>query len=144
VLRSRKSGRRIEFAPHVARTGVDVPGPRAWWRHQVYWDQNTRAASPAGFFFTLLIRGVPFACAYALLGGPRGLAVLGATLGVRLATAAANAALIGDGEGLAWLWLLPARDLVGLLIWAASFLQRRVYWKGRVFVLKRNRLLEVR
>ena len=70
--------------------------------------------------------------------------MLGATLGVRLATAAANAALIGDGEGLAWLWLLPARDLVGLLIWAASFLQRRVYWKGRVFVLKRNRLLEVR
>lgn len=137
------AGLDIVFVPVVARTGVDLSGWKPWWRHQVYWDQNTRAANPAGHFFTVLVRGVPFAFLYALLGGPGGLAWLVAALAVRLGTYSHCARLLGDDEGLAALWLLPVRDAVGLAVWAASFAQREVHWKGRVFTLRGNKMVEV-
>lgn len=136
------AGLRVEIGRHVACTGVDLGGWRPWWRHQVYWDQNTRAASPVGFFFTWLVRGVPLAAFYGLAEGFFSLEVALATLALRLACAASSCLFLGDREGLRALWLLPLRDLIGAATWAASFLQREVHWKGRVFVLVGSRLVE--
>lgn len=137
-----KAGLGIAFVPMVARTSIDLSGWTPWWRHQVYWDQNTRAANPVGHFFTVLVRGIPFAVLYALAGGPNALAWLGGALAVRIATFAYCAVKLGDDEGLSAVWLLPLRDLVGLVVWAASFAQRSVHWKGRVFTLRGNKMVE--
>lgn len=137
-----RAGLDIAFVPVVARTGVDLSGWTPWWRHQVYWDQNTRAANPVGHFFTVLVRGVPFAVLYAACGGAGGLGWLAATVAVRLAAFAHCARKLGDDEGLRALWLLPARDLAGLAVWAASFAARSVHWKGRVFALRGNKMVE--
>ncbi|MBI4061597.1 MAG: glycosyltransferase [Elusimicrobia bacterium] len=139
------AGFKIVIGSHIAATGVDLNGWRAWWRHQVYWDQNTRAASPVGFFFTWLVRGVPLAAFYSLIFLAHGLLeleVLLVTLAFRLGSAVFCSWSLGDSEGLRALWLLPLRDLVGAATWAASFLQRKIYWKGREFVLVGNRLVE--
>ena len=138
-----RAGLKIAFVPHVARTGIDLRSWRDWWRHQVYWDQNTRAASPAGFFFTWIVRGVPFAFLYWALGGFLGGPILAATLAVRLGTAVCNAWLMGDDDGLRSLWLLPGRDLAGLATWFAALSGRTVHWKGRVFRLEGNSMVEV-
>src|SRR5215470_5555898 len=127
------AGLTIALVPHVAVTRVDVPRPSVWWQHQVYWDQNTRVANPVGFFFTWLVRGIPFAGLYALLAGPASWLVLTVTLAVRLGTAAATSMLLGDGEGIRRLWLLPLRDTAGLFVWFASLTGRKVHWRGRVF-----------
>jgi len=137
------AGFRIAFVPHVAVTGVDLAGPSVWWRHQVYWEQNTRVANPIGFFFTWLVRGVPFAGLYALCGGPGYWLVLAATLAVRLGTTVVTSMLLEDREGIRRLWLLPLRDTVGLFVWFASFIGRKVHWRGRVFVLSGNAMIEV-
>lgn len=136
------AGLTVKLGHHVADTGVDLSGWRPWWRHQVYWDQNTRAASPVGFFFTWLVRGVPLAALYGLTRGSHGLEVMSATIAMRLGCAASSCLFLGDREGLRTLWLLPLRDLAGAATWAASFLQREVHWKGRVFVLVGSRLVE--
>jgi ceramide glucosyltransferase len=138
-----KAGFSLALVPHVAVTGVDLPRASVWWRHQVYWDQNTRVASPVGFFFTWLVRGVPFAVLYACCGGPEWWLVLAATLAVRLGTAVATGALLGDREGIRRLWLLPLRDTASLFVWLASLIGRKVYWRGRVFVLSGNEMIEV-
>lgn len=137
------SGLTIALVPHVAVTRVDAPRPSVWWRHQVYWDQNTRVANPVGFFFTFLVRGVPFAGLYALCGGPGSWLVLAGTLAIRLGTTLVSSTLLGDREGIRRLWLLPLRDAAGLLVWLASFVGRKVYWRGRVFALSGKRLIEV-
>lgn len=137
------AGLTIALVPHVAVTGVDLPRPSAWWRHQLYWDQNTRVANPVGFFFTFLVRGVPFAGLYALCGGPGSWRVLAATLAVRLGTTLVSSTLLGDRESIRRLWLLPLRDTAGLLVWLASFMRRKVYWRGRVFALSGKGLIEV-
>ncbi|MEQ1920083.1 MAG: glycosyltransferase [Elusimicrobiota bacterium] len=140
-----KAGLKVVIGPHVAATGVDLKNWLPWWRHQVYWDQNTRAAAPVGFFFTCLVRGVPLAALYSLVTLPHGfhgVQLLLATVALRMATGVVTGLYLGDREGLRTLWLLPVRDLAGAATWAASFLQRKVYWKGRVFVLSGNRLVE--
>lgn len=140
-----KAGLKVVIGPHVAATGVDLNSWLPWWRHQVYWDQNTRAAAPIGFFFTCLVRGVPLAALYSLAmlpHGDQGVKLLMATITLRIATGLFTGLYLGDHEGLRTVWLLPVRDLAGAATWAASFLQRKVYWKGRVFVLSGNRLVE--
>ncbi len=138
-----KTGFKIHFAPYVAATGVDLKSFKDWWRHQVYWDQNTRAANPVGFFFTWIIRGIPFACLYTLLAGPQAAAVFAVTLGTRITTTIINSLFLKDTDGIKAVWLLPFRDLLGIFVWFASFVKRKTYWKGRQFIIQKGKMVEV-
>jgi ceramide glucosyltransferase len=129
---------RLAVVPQFVDTTLDLGTASHWWKHQVYWDQNTRAARPGSFFATILMRAVPFACLFAVarLGDDLGLAVLAGAVGVRLVTAAAMLGYgLRDGEGLQSLWLLPLRDLLGLVWWVLAFAKRTVVWRGAEFVL---------
>lgn len=135
-----ESGQRMTVPPYFIEATVDLKSVAQWWSHQVYWDQNTRFAQPGGFAATVLTRSVPFALLYALLRvmDPIGLAVLGGAVSIRLVTTAFILSRIGDREGLRSLWLLPLRDVMGLVSWALAFTQRTVVWRGAEFVLTRN------
>ena len=134
------AGRRVVLVPYFVDTLVDLAGPRQWWGHQVYWDQNNRAAKPWGLFGTIVIKAVPFAVFFAAarLFDPLGLGVLAGALGVRLAGSAAFLAGIGDGVGLRSLWLLPVRDVAALVSWVLAFTRPVVVWRGAEFVLGRD------
>jgi ceramide glucosyltransferase len=132
------SGKRLAVVPYFVETVVDLKNLSRWWDHQVCWDQKTRAARPAGFFATLLIRSVPFALFFAASrsGDATGLMVLGAAMGLRWATAAV---ILGwglrDREGLRSLALLPLRDLIALGSWLLAFTKKTVTWRGAEFIL---------
>ena len=134
-------GKKVWLIPYVVETVVDLKNASQWWNHQVYWDQNNRAARPLVFFMTYIIRSVPFALLYAILrmGDPLGLAVLAAVLGIRLLTAAT---ILGwglrDYEGLRNLALLPLRDLVALVSYVLAYAKRTTVWRGKEFVLTRD------
>jgi ceramide glucosyltransferase len=135
-----ESGKRMIVAPYFIEATVDLKSAGQWWSHQVYWDQNTRAARPGGFFATVFTRSVPFALLYALLRllDPVGLAVLAGAVALRLTTAGIALIAVRDREGLRSLMLLPVRDVLGLVSWALAFTQRTVTWRGTEFVLTRN------
>jgi ceramide glucosyltransferase len=134
-------GRPGLLVPPVVDTMVDLKTPSQWWKHQVYWDQNTRSARPVAFFCTWLIRAVPFALLFALLnrGDLLGLGILVGTLAIRLSTAGL---IMGwgwrDREGLRALYLLPLRDLAGVFSLLLAFTRRTTFWRGTEFVLTRD------
>jgi ceramide glucosyltransferase len=138
-------GMRIVLTPPFIDTMVDLKSPKQWWAHLVYWDQNTRIANPAGLFFTLLIRSVPFALMFAAvrLFDATGLSVLAGTLAIRLATAGIILGYgLRDSAGVRALPLLPLRDLAGMATWFLAFTKRTVMWRGTEFVLgKGGRLI---
>lgn len=141
------SGKRIAILPYLVDTTVDLKSSRQWWNHQVYWDQNTRAARPRAFFATVLIRSAPFALLYALarLCDPMGLGVLAGALFLRLATAAATLGWgFGDREGLRSIGLLPLRDVFSLASWFLAFAKRTTIWRGTQFILTRDGRLVAR
>jgi ceramide glucosyltransferase len=141
------SGRKVAIVRYFIDIVVDLKNLSQWWNHQVYWDQNTHAAQPAGFFASILIRSVPFAFFFAVshLGDAIGLAVLTGALGLRLATAAI---IMGwgfrDREGVKSLALLPLRDMTALLSWLLAFTKRTVLWRGSEFILNRDGRLVLR
>ncbi|MBT8342345.1 MAG: glycosyltransferase, partial [Desulfatitalea sp.] len=104
------AGHRIRLIAHNTGMSLDLASFGQWWRHQVYWDQNTKSVHGLGFFFTVLVRGVPFALLYALVGGPYGWAVPAASIGLRLLTGLANALALKDAAGARRIGLLPVRD----------------------------------
>jgi ceramide glucosyltransferase len=126
------SGLQMVLLPYVIDAVVDLDGWRAWWRHQVYWDQNTFLARPAPFVATVLIRAVPFAVLFTLLqqGSLLSWGILGITIAIRSLTTAIVAQQLQDSESLRYLAWLPIRDCFGLIFWALSFSQRTVTWRG--------------
>ncbi len=134
-------GKRLHLSPHIVEITADYPTFSIWWHHQIYWDQNTWAANPAGFTLTILTRAVPFAAIYAAVRGfdATGLAVLGTALAVRLGTAAAIAVrYLRDREGLKALWLLPLRDMLALVSWYIALTRRTFVWRGHRFGLTKD------
>jgi ceramide glucosyltransferase len=135
------SGEKMALVPCFVDVVIDYKTALDWWNHQVYWDQNTRAAQPAGFFASVLIRSVPFAFLYAALrlGDTVGLTVLAGALGIRMVSAAAAMWwTCRDREGICSLPLLPLRDMAGLVSWFLSFTKRKVLWRGTEFTLTRD------
>jgi ceramide glucosyltransferase len=135
------SGKKIAIVPYLVDTMVDLKTPAQWWGHQVYWDQNTRAARPWAFFATAVIRSTPFAFLYALvrLFDPLGLVVLAGALALRMATAAVILGWgFGDREGVKSIGLLPARDVLSLASWFLAFAKRTTVWRGSQFTLTRD------
>ena len=135
-----RAGYTTKLVPYFVDTTVDLRRPSQWWDHQVYWDQNTRAARPKGFAATILIRALPFALAFALVRGfdPLGLQVLGVTMAIRIVTAAAQFVRIGDREGLRYLHWLPVRDLASMASWVVAICKRSFVWRDLRFGLTRD------
>ena len=135
------SGKKMALVPYWVDIAIDLKSLSQWWNHQVSWDQKTRAASPAGFFATILIRSVPFALFFAFLrwADSLGLAILGGALAFRLGTAAGILAWgARDREGLKSLPLLPLRDMAALVSWALALAKKTVIWRGSKLILNRN------
>ena len=142
-----KLGKRIAVVPYFVDTIVDLKSPGQWWNHQIYWDQNTRAARPFAFFATALIRSVPFALLYAAvrMGDPLGLAVLAGAFSIRvLSTAIILGWGLRDREGLRSLGLMFFRDLSSLVTWLLAFTKRTTIWRGTSFILTRDGRLVAR
>jgi ceramide glucosyltransferase len=138
------SGKKIAVVHHFVSIVVDLKNPFQWWRHQVYWDQKTRAAQPTGFSATVLIRSIPFALFFAASrsGDMVGMVVLGGAIALRLATAAV---IVGwglrDMDGLKNLAFLPFRDIAAFLFWFLALTKRTVIWRGSEFHLIHGRLV---
>jgi ceramide glucosyltransferase len=134
-------GKKVAIVPCFVDTIVDLKSPSQWWNHQVYWDQNTRAARPFAFFATALIRSVPFALLYAIvrLGDRVGLGVLAGACAIRILSAAM---ILGwglrDREGLRSLGLLVFRDISALATWLLAFTKKTTIWRGTSFILTRD------
>ncbi len=141
------SGKRIAIVPYLVDTMVDLKSPSQWWSHQVYWDQNTRAARPWGFLATAVIRSTPFALLYALarLFDPIGMSVLAGALALRMVTAAVILGWgFGDREGLRNIGLLPVRDVLSLVSWFLALAKKTTIWRGSEFILTRDGRLVAR
>ncbi len=139
-----EKGFRVHFHPYTVKMHLNLTSPVDWWRHQVGWDQKTKSANPSGFFLTLLIRGVPFAFFYALTGAPYGEMLFLFTVILRMSTGISNALLLQDQDGLKFIWLLPVRDILGLVVWGGGLLKRTTSWRGLTFHLKNGKLTKER
>ncbi len=133
------SGKSMILLPYVIDVVVDLKSWKNWWDHQVYWDQNTYLARPGAFISTIFIRAIPFAIIFCMLEGSIiSLWVLIITIFIRIFTAFIVAREIRDNESIKNLYLLPLRDMFGLIFWGLAFTQRTVIWRNSKYKLTKH------
>ena len=138
--RLHERGLGVHLVPMTIDLAPDYASLRAWWRHQVYWDQNTRAANLPGFALTILTRAVPFALLNSLASGfaPVSLVIVAAAVSLRVGCAAAITVPQKDWETLRALPWLPLRDGLALVSWALALSRNSFEWRGNTFKLTRS------
>ncbi|HLI03131.1 MAG TPA: glycosyltransferase [Terracidiphilus sp.] len=110
-------------------------------KHQARWMKSTRFSRPKGHFGTVLSFSVPFGLLALAAGFGVGDPLLGAALfAFSIATRLALSIGVGrlvvrDSSWFDLLLLYPIRDLMGFGFWAASYMSRRILWRGRVYEL---------
>lgn len=129
----RRLGRKVVLSPVIIDNIIAEPGLGALFRHELRWARTIRAVAPAGFVGTVLTQPVVLASAALALGAiPLAAA---AVLAAALLSRAAMVRLVDRSLRLppTPLWLLPIRDVLSFVVFAASFFSRTVAWRDRTF-----------
>ena len=113
-------------------------------RHQARWMKSTRFSRPKGHFGTVLTFSVPFGVLAALAAFAMHRPVLAACLLLgSIATRMAMAMAVSQKvlrEKSMWqsVLLYPARDLLAICFWLASYGSRKILWRNEVYVLEKE------
>ena len=136
-----EKGNTVVLSHHVIDHCIVNTKCRKSLAHQWNWMKSTRFSRPKGHLGTGLTFGLPFGlltfAAASLLGHPRiGLTMLGWTVLARVV----QSMLVGwlvvkDKEAVRLALLYPLRDLIGSILWIASYASRRVGWRDDLFEL---------
>jgi ceramide glucosyltransferase len=107
---------------------------------QLRWMQSTRYSRPRGHLGTGLTFAVPFGILALIAASALGHPALGAALlcwsllNRILQSAAIGYAIIGDRRALTLCWLYPLRDLLGFIVWLASYCGGSHFrWRGELY-----------
>ena len=123
------------YLPHYSLGG--------FFQHQLRWGRTVRSARPGGYAGYVLTFAIPWSLAalLVLIGSFAGWALIGAALLIRvLATLLYRSIVLRRPHVLEDVWLLPIRDCVALVVWAACYAGRRVVWRGNTFELSHGKL----
>jgi ceramide glucosyltransferase len=142
-----KAGYRVEPSRNIIDHVVNQKSFEKMWDNQLRWAKSTRYSRPKGHFGSGLI----FAMPYGLLGLAAGLLLSKPILGVLLLGAAiANRVMeswlvgwgvVRDPVALKKLWLYPARDLLGFVVWLVSYTSARTVWRDKRYELRGDKIV---
>lgn len=143
VLGNRLADRRpgsVRISNHVIRLMVLPQRFRQSFRDQVRWMKSTRRSRPAGHFGTGLTFAVPFGVlglGWGLVSGHVGVGLLWLcwTAVSRSAMAACVLWALGDQQPMRSIPLYPIRDLLGGIVWVASYIGNTMHYHGGAYEL---------
>lgn len=141
--RIHEAGYKVVLSEVVVETFLPDYGFVAMFRHQLRWARTMRDLRRAGYAGVLMTFGLPWAVlAAALAGGAAwSLWLLVVLAAARLASAVTLCGpVLKDKSAMKDLWLVPARDFVGLAVWFAAFGGNTIEWRGERFRLKDGKL----
>lgn len=139
-------GKSVELSDVTVDTFLPAYSFRQFVDHQLRWARSVRDARQWGYLGMVLTYGLPWSIAVLLAarGAPWAWTLCAITFAVRVMVGlAASLAVLHDRQALRNIFLLPVRDLIAPLVWAASFAGHQIHWRGDVFTLKDGRLARV-
>jgi ceramide glucosyltransferase len=141
-----QAGYRVVLSGHIIDHVVNQASFQRMWQNQLRWAQTTRYSRPKGHFGSGLIFAMPYGILGFFAAGLLGHWGIGALLlGAAVLNRLAEAWLVGwmvvrDPQIRRAPWLYPLRDLLGFVVWFASYLRLRYVWRDSRFELKGTRI----
>jgi ceramide glucosyltransferase len=140
------AGYRVELCSEVVETTVPAYQFRGFKDHQMRWARSTRDSRKLGYVGLGITYALPWAMMNCVASGFAlwSFSLLSVVALARVAVAlSVGVGVLGDGQVLRDLWLLPLRDFFGLGFWASSFAGDTVVWRGELFHLRDGRITPV-
>ena len=141
-----EAGYRVELCGETVETTVPAYGLRGFWEHQMRWARSTRDSRRLGYVGLGVTYCVPWGLATVVASGGALWSFTLLTLAVLARVAVALTVGVGvlrDGQVLRDMWLLPLRDVFGLVFWGWSFAGDTVVWRGERFRLKGGKITKI-
>ncbi|HXB61912.1 MAG TPA: bacteriohopanetetrol glucosamine biosynthesis glycosyltransferase HpnI [Acidobacteriaceae bacterium] len=142
-VRIARAGYTVVLANEVVETAVPKYGLRGFWDHQMRWMRSTRDSRKAGYAGLVFTYALPWAILNCVASGftLESFSLLSLVCVARVAVAlTVGVGVLRDEQVLRDIWLLPVRDFVSLLLWAWSYANNIVVWRGEKFRLKDGRI----
>jgi ceramide glucosyltransferase len=143
-----KAGYAVVLSHHAIDHVVNQKTFQKMWNNQLRWAKSTRYSRPKGH----LGSGLTFAMPFGLCGLIAGLLLGNARLGVALMSAAflnrvLESWLVGwgvvrDPVALKCFWLNPLRDLLGFVVWIASYAGAKTVWRDSRYELQGEKIVQ--
>ncbi len=126
----RATGARVAVPPFAISHACAETSFARLFAHELRWSRTIRSVDPAGHLGSVLAQPLPLAVLALVISGGALWAWLlaGAALAVRLALKVRIERMLRQPQGDSW--LLPVWDLLSLPVFLATFLSRRVIWRG--------------
>ncbi len=137
------AGFRTTLADTVVETHLPDYTFAGMFRHQLRWARTIRDRRAAQYLGLTIVYAFPWSLLGVMLSGGAMWAwtLTAMTLAVRLINAWVVSHDIVEGPSAArHLWLVPLRDCIALVIWAASYFGSTIVWRGERFRLKKGQL----
>ncbi len=136
-----RAGYRVVLSRHVIDHVVPPMTLRRMWDRQLRWATGTRYSRPKGHFGTGLVFAMPYGilglvAATALGWWQVGAGLLSVAIVNRLIEALAIGwGVVRDPAARRAPWLYPIRDLLGFVVWTASYFGKRAIWRDKRYEL---------
>lgn len=136
-----KAGYTVVLSNHIIDHVVPPMTFERMWQRQVRWAKGTRYSRPKGHFGTGLIFAMPYGILGFLAGALWGeWEIAGLFLGAALLNRIVECFVVGwgivrDPKALRAPWLYPLRDILGFMVWCASYLSTRSVWRDSRYKL---------
>jgi ceramide glucosyltransferase len=146
------TGQKVDLSAASVATLLPPYTLRQFLAHQLRWSRTIRDARRWGYAGMVFTFGLPWALLMLLTarGAAWAYTVFGLTFALRLVIGYVAAEVVlcdrqmFRGELIGNIFLLIVRDLIAPMVWAASFLGNRIYWRGDVFDLQDGRLIVIK
>jgi ceramide glucosyltransferase len=133
----------VRLSETVVETFLPAYDLRGFIAHQLRWGRTIRDSRPWGYFGLLFTFGLPWAllALIASRGAIWAWCLLGAAGLTRLCMAlVVGRGVLRDRQVTRWMWLIPLRDFIAVIVWLASFGGHTIDWRGDSFDLKAGKL----
>jgi ceramide glucosyltransferase len=135
----KRRGLRMELSSYVVENVISETSFRSLWSRELRWARTVRSVQPIGYSLSFVTYALPLSFGYLIVSGGSALAsaLLGMAVLLRLAAQTVARRALGTADP-ARPWLVPLRDALCLIVWAASFFGRTVRWRGQEICVRRG------
>ncbi len=123
-------GQVVALSPYVLDVVSGARDLGVFFNRHVRWGQMRRRIAPAFYLGELLVNPLPFFAGLAVIGGPEFAALAALGMALKWSLEAIAYTRLTPQSSKASLLLLPLKDLLMPLIWAAGGLRTQVSWRG--------------
>jgi len=127
------AGYRVELSPYLLETDGGHQSFRQLFMRELRWAITIRHTEGLLYYGNVFIYGTVYCLPLLLLSGvqPWAVIVFCAMIAIRIVQAMVAIYSMGCPKLARWLWALPLRDLLSLIIFVGGGFSKRVYWRGR-------------